>query len=115
MHELSLCQAIADSAVRHAAGRPLSRVMVQVGYLRQVVPDALAFSWEMLTSGSELDGCALEIDHVPATVSCRSCGETTTLQWPTLQCATCESTDVVLLTGDELLVVSIELVPSEVS
>jgi hydrogenase nickel incorporation protein HypA/HybF len=115
LHELSLCQAIADSAVRHADGRPLTSVLVQVGHLRQVVPDSLAFAWEMLTAGTQLEGCALEIDHVAATVSCDACGETSTLRWPTLQCSACESTDVVLLTGDELLVVSIELARSEVS
>ncbi len=42
MHELSICSAIANAAAKHAEGRSVSQVTVQIGHLRQVVPDALA-------------------------------------------------------------------------
>ena len=50
MHELSICSAIASTAAKHAEGRPVSQVTVQIGHLRQVVPDALQFSWEVVSS-----------------------------------------------------------------
>ena len=43
MHELSIASAIVDTALRHAGERRVTRVDVQVGALRQVVPDSLAF------------------------------------------------------------------------
>lgn len=108
MHELSLCQAICATVLERADGRPVCRVDVRIGYLRQVVPDSLQFSWEMLTEGTDLEGCVLVIDHVPAVVRCRACGVDTTLDWPVLACATCEGHDVELLSGEELQIASFD-------
>jgi hydrogenase nickel incorporation protein HypA/HybF len=110
VHELSMCEAIARKVVDRADGRPVARVVVRIGHLRQVVPDAMTFSWELLTASSELDGAELEIEHVPAVVECSACAATTTLTMPVLACAACGSIDVSLRSGDELLLVSFETV-----
>jgi hydrogenase nickel incorporation protein HypA/HybF len=109
MHELSLCQAILDHVDQRSAGRAVRRVEVRIGYLRQVVPDSLQFSWEMLTQGTDLADCELGIEHVPARVQCRACGAETTLDWPVLACSACEGLDVELLTGEELQVAWIDV------
>ncbi len=109
MHELALGQAIADAVVQHADGRPVERVLVRIGHLRQVVPDSLQFSWELLVDGTELDGCALEIEHVPAVVACRTCGAETTLDLPVMACAGCGGLDVELRSGEEFLIVAIDV------
>ncbi|MEJ7585394.1 MAG: hydrogenase maturation nickel metallochaperone HypA [Acidimicrobiales bacterium] len=109
VHELSLCEAIADSVVRHAGGRPVSVVAVRIGHLRQVVPDSLLFSWEMLTTGTDLEGPVLDVEHVPATVACERCHATTTLDVPIMLCGACGESDVTVVTGQELLVVSLNL------
>ena len=110
MHELSLCQAIVDTARRHGGERPLRRVHVRIGYLRQVVPDSLQFSWEVITDGTELAGCELSIEHVPAAVECRSCGDHSRIDRPLLICPACESDDVAVVQGDELQIVAIDVV-----
>ena len=94
MHELSLCQAIAESVTRHADGRPVSRVAVRIGHLRQVVPDSLVFSWEMLTSGTALDGSELDVEYVPVTVECNHCHAITALDEPIMLCRACGGDDV---------------------
>jgi hydrogenase nickel incorporation protein HypA/HybF len=109
LHELSLCEAIAESVSRHARGRGVTRVVVRVGHLRQVVPDSLLFSWEVLTSGSDLDGCLLDIEQVPATIECNRCHATTTLEMAIFVCGACGDSDVTVRSGEELLVVSLEL------
>jgi hydrogenase nickel incorporation protein HypA/HybF len=109
MHELSLCGAIAQAVSEHADGRPVSRVLVRIGYLRQVVPDALTFSWEVLTAGTDLDGCELDVEHVPATVACRACDAVTTLTTPALACGSCASVDVTPLSGEEFSIVSLDV------
>ncbi len=108
MHELALCQAIAETVVHHSEGQVVTRVEVRIGHFRQVVPDSLLFSWELLTEGTRLDGCELTIDHVPAVVDCHTCGESSTLDLPILVCRSCESSDVVLVSGEEFLVTSID-------
>lgn len=109
MHEMALCEAIAGVVSQHAGDRDVSRVVVRIGHLRQVVPDALTFSWELLSTAMGLEGCVLEIESVPATVSCPACGSQTTLDVPILACGSCESRDVTLVTGEEFAVVSLEL------
>lgn len=108
MHELALSQAIATTVMQRADGRHVERVEVRIGHFRQVVPDSLQFSWELLTSGTELDGCRLVIDHVPAVVVCQRCANATRLDLPILVCGICESTDVALVSGEEFLVASID-------
>jgi hydrogenase nickel incorporation protein HypA/HybF len=110
MHELAISDAIATTVSKHAAGRPVSRVTVQIGHLRQVVPDALLFSWEVVSSAHELEGAELVVEEIPAVVLCHDCGEETTLDLPILSCGSCEGFAVKLLSGEELLVASIDLV-----
>jgi hydrogenase nickel incorporation protein HypA/HybF len=109
MHELSICRSIAQIAEQHADGRPVRAVHVQVGHLRQVVPDTLIYCWALVVEDTSLDGTTLEIDHVPAELACRACGQVTTIRHPVLRCGSCESTDTTLLTGEELFVTSLDL------
>ena len=110
MHELSLCQAIVDTVRDHAGERPVRRVHVRIGYLRQVVPASLEFSWQVITDGTELAGTDLVIDHVPAEISCRSCGATTELDQPLLWCPACSGHDVEVVRGEEFQLASIDVV-----
>ena len=113
VHELSLCDAIVGTTMKHAEGRPVTQVTVRIGHLRQVVPDALRFGWELLTEPTELKGCELVIEQIPATVECRECHALTTLDMPILTCGTCGSFAVTLLSGEEFLIVSMELAEVE--
>ena len=45
MHELSIAESVVRIALAHANGRPVAKVELKVGHLRQVVPAALAFAW----------------------------------------------------------------------
>jgi hydrogenase nickel incorporation protein HypA/HybF len=109
VHELSIAEAIAHKVRQRAAGRSVSAVAIRVGHFRQVVPDALDFCWTMVTDATGLEGCRLEIEQVPATVSCRDCEATTTLDVPILVCESCGGSNVTLLTGEEFVVVSLEI------
>lgn len=112
MHELSLCNAIADTVTTYATGRPVRCVRVRIGAYRQVVPDTLAFYWEMQVAGSALAQCELDVETVPAVVSCRTCGADTTLDFPILLCGVCDGADVELVTGEEFQIESIDVDPA---
>jgi hydrogenase nickel incorporation protein HypA/HybF len=109
MHELSLCAAIAGIVRDNAADRGVAQVVVQVGYLRQVVPDSLELCWTMVTRGTDLEGSRLVIDHVPAVLGCAVCATRTEIDVPVLVCGTCGSRDVDLLSGQELQVRTIDI------
>lgn len=115
VHELSICRSIADIVERHAAGRTVTDVRVQVGHFRQVVPATLEYCWEITVSGGPLDGSRLEIDHVPARMRCRACDVETVLTVPVLRCERCNGVETELLTGEELLVTSIDVADAPMS
>jgi hydrogenase nickel incorporation protein HypA/HybF len=109
MHELSIAQAIVQIAEAHAGRRRVAAVHVRVGHLRQVVPAALAFAFELTAAGTVAEGAELELEHVPAAVRCRNCGEERTLAGFPLACPACGSAAVDIVAGEELVVDSLEL------
>jgi hydrogenase nickel incorporation protein HypA/HybF len=115
MHELSIAESIVDIAVRHARGRPVTRVEVSVGHLRQVVPSALAFAFELVAQGTAADGAELVLNVIPAAGRCRQCGVESVLDGFPLLCTACGSADVELVRGEELLVESLDVEEQEVA
>jgi hydrogenase nickel incorporation protein HypA/HybF len=109
MHELSIAEAIVAIAERHAAGRPVARVEVKVGHLRQVVPSALEFAFGLVAAGTALDGAELVLETVPAEGRCRDCAAVSVLEDFPLQCQTCGGFALAVLRGEELLVDALEL------
>lgn len=109
MHELSIAQAVVQIASRHAAGRRVSKVELKVGHLRQVVPSALEFAFELLIDGTPLEGAELQIEEVPARGRCRECGADTELRSFPFHCGRCGATDLELQAGEELLVDALEI------
>ena len=109
MHELSIAESVVRIASRQADGRRVTKVQMKVGYLRQVVPSALAFSFELLAEGTPVEGAGLEMEQVPAEGRCRVCGKESRMDTFPLQCAGCGSIDLEILKGEELLVESLEL------
>jgi hydrogenase nickel incorporation protein HypA/HybF len=109
MHELSIAQSVASVALRHANGRRVSKVELKVGALRQVVPDALTFAWQMVTVETELEGSELAIVEVAAVGECRDCGARTQQAWFPFKCGACGALDVDVVAGEELSVESLEL------
>jgi hydrogenase nickel incorporation protein HypA/HybF len=109
VHELSICGSIADIVSRHADGRRVDVIHVQIGQLRQIVPDTLRYCWELVSSDTDLEGSRLDVDRVRARLTCRACGGSTELDQPIFLCSGCGSTEVDLVAGDEFQITSLEL------
>ncbi len=109
MHELSIAESVVRIASRQADGRRVTKVEMKVGYLRQVVPSALAFGFGLLAEGTPVEGAELEMEQVPAEGRCRRCGVVSGLGSFPLQCGGCGGFDLEILKGEELMVESLEL------
>ncbi|HET6547434.1 MAG TPA: hydrogenase maturation nickel metallochaperone HypA [Solirubrobacter sp.] len=109
MHELSIAGAIVEIAAAHAAGRRVHSVHVRVGHLRQVVPSALEFAFELVADGTAVDGARLELEPVPAAGACRACGAESEQDGFPLACKRCGGLDIDVIRGEELQVDSLEV------
>jgi hydrogenase nickel incorporation protein HypA/HybF len=108
MHELGITRnvvAIVDEAAR---GRHVRRVVLEIGELSGVVPDAVAFCFDVVAQGTSLDGATLDIRHIAGCARCLECNaefDTPSLLTP---CG-CGSRRLVRLRGEELNIKSIEI------
>jgi len=109
MHELSIADALVGIAERHAAGRRVTAVEVKVGHLRQVVPSALEFAFELVAEGTVVEGARLELEEVPAEGRCRDCGSQSVMDGFPLACGRCQGLNMEVIAGEELLVDALEL------
>jgi hydrogenase nickel incorporation protein HypA/HybF len=114
LHEMAIAESVLRIAADHADGRHVTKVYLKVGYLRQVVPSALSFGFELISQGTPLEGADLVIDTIPARGACVSCGDETRLEAFPLQCGTCGGFDLDMTAGEELYVESLELEEREV-
>jgi hydrogenase nickel incorporation protein HypA/HybF len=109
MHELAIADAVVRIACEQAAGSRVAVVELKVGHLRQVVPDALTFAFELVAAGTAAEGAELVIEDVPLAGRCRGCGAEEALGGLPLCCPACGALDVELTAGEELRVEALEL------
>ena len=74
-----------------------------------VEPDLLRQAFPIATAGSVADGAELRIEHLPIQVRCLECGAETEAQANRLLCGVCGDYRTRLLSGDEMLLASVEL------
>jgi hydrogenase nickel incorporation protein HypA/HybF len=111
MHEMSIAVAVVGQVedAAHAAGVTTVRtVRLQVGELAGVVPDSLAFCFELACAGTVLEGARLETEPVAARARCEPCAD----EWrvgmpPDLCCPACGTAAAELLSGRELLIAGV--------
>ena len=117
MHELAICQALMSQldaiAERERAERIVS-LELRIGPLSGVVPDLLAQAFPIASAGSLAAGAELNIRQLPVRVSCRDCGAETDASPNCLLCSACGGFRTQLLSGDEMVLASVELERKEV-
>lgn len=109
MHEMSITQGIVDLCLEKGGGRRVLSVIVEIGELSGVVPDAVEFCFEACCRGTAAEGACLEIRRIPGRGSCTACGA----EFPRAEifapCPSCGSYAVATVAGEELRVVELEV------
>ncbi len=113
MHELSIALSLVDVASEAASRLGSVRVEalhVRIGALSGVVKEALAFSFDIATKGTPLEGARLQIEDVPVTAFCARCQSERTLDATfTLRCPICDSPLSEMRHGRELELTALEV------
>lgn len=108
MHEVGITQEIVAIAARQADGARVKRVVVEIGRLTAVLPDAVRFCFEACAEGTPVAGAELDIVEVPGRGRCRACGNEQVLNQPFGLCS-CGTTEFDWLSGEELRVRNVEV------
>jgi len=109
MHEMSITQEIIDICQKHAGGKKVRSLDVEIGELSSIVPEAIEFCFEACSKETDLEGALLNIIRVPGVGLCRDCGAKTRLQLLYDACSNCGSFSVVIESGEEMRVKEIEV------
>ena len=113
MHELSVCQAliaqVEQIAAQHAA-QVVKSVHLRLGPLSGVEPQLLQDAYPMACAGSVAAGSVLLIDLAPLKVKCQTCGAETQASPNRLLCGQCGDYHTQVVSGDEMLLMSVELI-----
>ncbi|MGA2126681.1 MAG: hydrogenase maturation nickel metallochaperone HypA [Xanthobacteraceae bacterium] len=108
MHELGITRNIVAIVGDAAGGRRVSRVTVEIGKLSGVMAEAVAFCFEVVASGTGLDGATLEIREIEGRARCLACGGEFAVHTLYAPCS-CGSRRIVVLAGEELKIKTMEL------
>lgn len=108
MHELSITQNVVDAIVDQMDGETVVGVCLEIGKLSGVVPDAVRFCFDVVCSGTVLEGAQLQIQEPAGHACCGECGSDFELDDMILLCS-CGSANVRVLAGKELKIKSVEV------
>ena len=111
MHEMSVAvQLVAqiEDAVRDSELEKVTKVMLDVGEMQLVVPEALVAAFESAAEGTVAEGSELVIKEVAAEASCRSCGYEYVPEIANYMCPKCLKADAEIIAGKDIILKSIE-------
>ncbi|MDX5962573.1 hydrogenase maturation nickel metallochaperone HypA [Rhodococcus opacus] len=108
MHELSITQSVVDAVCKHALGRPVRSIRLEVGQISGVEVDAMEFCFELVARGTAAEGARLECDQPQGRAYCRGCDFNFATDDLILLCS-CGSADVEITAGRDLRIISMEV------
>jgi len=112
MHEYSIVQALLEQieelALQNSATK-VTKVVTKIGMMSGVEPHLLEVAFETFKERSICDGAAFVMNIEPLLLECKSCHEQTQTQKAHYACQKCGSLDVVVIDGEEMYLMSLEM------
>jgi hydrogenase nickel incorporation protein HypA/HybF len=109
MHELAITESIVERVADHVRGAKVLRVVLVIGKLSGVVPDAVRACFDVCAEGTVMEGASLDIEETPGRARCRDCAAQVELL-DTIALCPCGSANLAVLSGQELKIRSVEVV-----
>ena len=113
MHELAVAQALVeqvDAVIDQHNAMQASLIRLRIGPLAGVVPELLASAFPLAAAGSRMEHAELEFVDASIRVRCQTCGAETAAAMNRLLCGDCGDWHTQVISGDELLLESVELI-----
>jgi hydrogenase nickel incorporation protein HypA/HybF len=111
VHELAIAESLLEIVLEEGRRHDLQKVNVirlQIGALAAVIPEALTFSFEMVSSDTIASGATLKIETLPIVARCSACDVNFEVENQVFLCLRCGQPVFELISGRELSMVSME-------
>jgi len=112
MHEYSIVQSLLETCEEHARqnnSKQVRKVVVKIGVLSGVEPDLLQTAFDTFKEKTVCDSAEFIINHQKIVISCTDCGEDSTLEKHEFCCPKCESTQIKVIDGEDMFLMSLEM------
>ncbi len=112
MHELSICQALMHQVQNIAQEREaeyVTEIVIGMGPLSGVEAQLLKNAFPIASVGTVAETAKLIINDLPLRVKCGQCGAESEVTPNKLLCKNCGNWRTTLISGDELMLMSVEL------
>ncbi len=112
MHELAICQSLIDQVEVIALERKaqsVTTIVIGMGPLSGVEAQLLKNAYPVASAGTIAEDAELVIEHLPIKVKCTQCGSESDALPNKLICKQCGDWRTTLISGDEMMLMSVEL------
>jgi hydrogenase nickel incorporation protein HypA/HybF len=112
MHELSVCQAMlaqVEAIAAREGASSVATIVIRIGPLSGVVPDLLQQAFTIARAGTLAAEAELVTELQPIRIRCLECDAESEVEPNRLLCGACGSYRSQVISGDELLLASVEL------
>ena len=118
MHELAICQSLMDQVeniARERDARSVTLIVIGMGPLSGVEAQLLKNAYPIASAGTVAEQAELVVEQLPIRVRCSQCGTESDASPNKLTCRQCGDWRTELLSGYELMLMSVELEKNAVS
>ncbi len=112
MHELAICQSLIDQVENIAMERNaqcVTSIIIAIGPLSGVEAQLLKNAYPIASAGTIAENAELIIETLPVRVKCTQCGSESDVLSNKLICKQCGDWRTTLISGDEMMLMSVEL------
>lgn len=109
MHELGVTRNIVAIVSEHAGDKKVSRVLLEIGRLSAIMPDAIRFCFDVCSKNTPLENATLQINEVPGLARCKECGNEFEIEQLFGRCK-CGSNHIQCIAGEEMKIKEMEVI-----
>jgi len=112
MHEYSIVQSLLDQCediAKENEAKKVTKVTVKIGVMSGVEPDLLQRAFDTFKEGTMCEECEYIQYIQDVVVKCLTCGATSNVKDNEYCCPECQSIELDIVDGEELLLMQLEL------
>jgi len=112
MHEYSIVQSLLNSCQEHVdqhQATKVTKVVVKIGVMSGVEPHLLQEAFDTFKEKTVCEASELQLQIQKVVVYCQKCGQQSELQKHEYLCPLCQSTELEIIDGEEMLLMQLEL------